>query len=145
LLSVIAHVSTLPTGYLRIQASRQDKENGVHLHTATCAAAPDPASLPRWAPVLPRASWHRTPAPCSGGLQCCRVSHGSGPRLCAWEGTGATMCHMTLVLPHVTWLWTLPPCLGGLQCCHVPHDFRACLPTREVSNAITCPATLRGP
>jgi hypothetical protein len=65
----------------------------MHLHTTTCPAAPDPASLPRRAPVLPRASWLQTLPPGSGGLQCCHVSHGSGPRLCARDA---------LVLPCVT-------------------------------------------
>jgi hypothetical protein len=82
----------------------------VHPRTATCPAALDPASLTRRAPTLPRASRLRTPPPCSGGLRCCHVSHGSGPRLPAQEGSGAVTCHTALdpaslferalVLPH---------------------------------------------
>jgi hypothetical protein len=44
---------------------------------ATCPVAPDPASLFRRAPALPRVPRHRPPPPCSGGLRCCHVSCGS--------------------------------------------------------------------
>jgi hypothetical protein len=44
---------------------------------ATCPVAPDPASLLRRAPTLPRVLRHRPPPPCSGGLRCCHVSYGS--------------------------------------------------------------------
>jgi hypothetical protein len=53
--NMIGGVGTLQARYPRIQDSSQGKEKGVHLRTATCPAAPDPASLPRWALVLPRA------------------------------------------------------------------------------------------
>jgi hypothetical protein len=33
--------------------------------------------------MLPRVPWLRTSSSLSGGLQCCRVSHSSGPRLSA--------------------------------------------------------------
>jgi hypothetical protein len=71
----------------------------VHPRTATCLAAPSPTSLPRRAPallgrapVLPRVTWFRTLPPCSVGLRCCHVSHGSGPCLLAQEGSSAVMC-----------------------------------------------------
>jgi hypothetical protein len=61
------------------------------------------------------------------------MSHGSGPRLPAREGSGVSTCHTALgpvsllrrapTLPRVPWLRTLPPCSGG-------------------SDAVTCPATL---
>jgi hypothetical protein len=106
----------------------------VHPRTATCPAALDPASLTRRAPVLPRATRLRTSPPCSGGLRCCHVPHGSGPRLSAWEGSGAAMCHTAPnpayllgrapVLPRVPRLRILPPCslLEGGWRCHVSHD-----------------------
>jgi hypothetical protein len=56
---------------------------------ATCRTAPDSASLLRRASMLPRAPQLWTPPLCSGGLRSCHVSHGSGPRLSAREGSGA--------------------------------------------------------
>jgi hypothetical protein len=85
----------------------------VHPRTATCLAAPSPTSLLRRAPallgrasdpvsllgrapVLPRVTWFRTLPPCSVGLRCCHVSHGSGPCLLAQEGSSAAMCPTAL-------------------------------------------------
>jgi hypothetical protein len=109
----------------------------VHLRTAMCPVPPDPTSLPRRAPVLPRAPRLRTPPPYSGGLWCCHMSHSSRPRLPAREGSSATMCNTAPepvsllrrapVLPCGPQLWTLPPYSGGLRCCRMPHDFRPCL------------------
>jgi hypothetical protein len=147
----------------------------VHPCTTMCPTAPNPASLPRWAPTLPRAPRPRTSPPCLGSLRCCHVSHDSGSRLPAREGSGATTCHMApnftsllgraLVLLHahgsgsrlpaqgggapvlscVTWLQTPPPCSGGLRCYHVYYGSRPCLPAREGSDAVMCPTTLKGP
>jgi hypothetical protein len=47
-------VGTLKTGYPRIQALSQDKEQGVHPHAATQAVASDHTSLQRWVPEPPR-------------------------------------------------------------------------------------------
>jgi hypothetical protein len=79
------------------------------------------------------------PASCSGGLGCCHMSHGSGPRLLAREGSGTATCHTALdpaslhgrapVLPCVI-TSDSPPCSGGLQFCHVPHGPGPCLPPR---------------
>jgi hypothetical protein len=96
----------------------------VHPRTATCSAAPDPASLLRRALMLPRAPRLWTPPPCLGGLWCYPVLHGFGPRLPAQKGSSAVTCptapnhafllRRALVLPHVTRLRTPPPCSGGL-------------------------------
>jgi hypothetical protein len=50
-------VGTLQTGYLYIQASSQDKLQGVHPHTVTCPMALNLTSRLRSAPVLPRVLW----------------------------------------------------------------------------------------
>jgi hypothetical protein len=107
----------------------------VHPHTATCPAALDSASLPRRAPVLPRAPRLQTPPPCSGGLQCYHMLHSFGPRLPTEVASGAATCPPTLdpvslprrapVLPR---LQIMPPCWGG----------------GGGSGTITFPTTLRG-
>jgi hypothetical protein len=123
----------------------------VHPCTTTCPTASDPASLLRQALALPRAPRLRTPHPCSGGLQCCHMSHGSRPRLPAHEDSGATTCRTALdpasllgrapvfstchtalgpvsllrrapALPRVPRLRTLPPCSRGLRRCHMSRD-----------------------
>jgi hypothetical protein len=124
----------------------------VHPRTTTCPTAPDPASLLRRALALPRAPRLRTPHPCSGGLQFSHMSHGSGPRLPAQEGSGATTCRTALdpasllgrapVFPHVTRLWVLSPYSGGLRRYHVSHGSGPYLPAPGGSDAVTCPATL---
>jgi hypothetical protein len=63
---------------------------------AVCPTAPDPTSLLRRGPVLPRIPPLRTLPLCSGGVQCCHVSRGSGPYLTAWEGSWAAMHPTTL-------------------------------------------------
>jgi hypothetical protein len=81
---------------------------------ATCRTAPNPASLLGRALMLPHVSQLQTPSPYSRGLQCCYMSHGSGPasllgraptlsrahgfgpRFPAREGSGAIMCPTTL-------------------------------------------------
>jgi hypothetical protein len=90
----------------------------VHPCTVTCPAAPDPASLLGRARVLPHVTRLRTPPPCSGGLWYCHVSHSSGPRLLAREGSSVAMCHdfgpasllrRAPVLPRAPRPRTLPP------------------------------------
>jgi hypothetical protein len=90
----------------------------VHPRTTTCPTAPNPASLLGRAPVPPRVTRLRTPPPSSGGLRCCHLSHGYGPRLTAREGSGVATCPMALD----------PAFLLGVGC----------------SRAVTCPTTLRG-
>jgi hypothetical protein len=95
----------------------------VHPRVAMCPVAMNPASLQRWAPVLPHVLWLRTSPPCRDGLWCCHVSYGSGSCQLAQEGSGAATCLMALglaslprralALPRVPWLWTLPPCGEG--------------------------------
>jgi hypothetical protein len=106
----------------------------------TCATTLDPASLLERDRVLPHVTRLRTPPSLSGGLQCCHVSYGFGPRLPTWESSSADMCHTTLdpisllkrapVLPHAPRLRTLPPCSGRLQCCHVPVTLKGLLALR---------------
>jgi hypothetical protein len=66
----------------------------MHLCTAMCPVALDPASRLRRAPALPRAPRLWTLSLCSGGLQCCHMSHDSGPCLPIEAGSGAAMCPM---------------------------------------------------
>jgi hypothetical protein len=68
---------------------------------AMCSSTPDLASLPRWAPVLPR---------------------GLGPRLPKRRASA---------LPCVPQLRTSPPYQGGLWRCHVSHGSGLCLPERR--------------
>jgi hypothetical protein len=108
----------------------------VHPRIAMCPATMNPASLQRWALVLPHVLWLRTSPPCQDGLWCYHVSYGSKPCQLAQEGSGAATCLMALglaslsrralALPRVTWLWTLPPCGEG-------------------SSAATCPVVSCGP
>jgi hypothetical protein len=76
--------------------------------------------------TLSRVPQHRIRAPHLGGLQCCHVSRGSGPRLPAREGSDAAM-HLTAldltpprewapVPPYVTWLRTSPLHARGRRC-----------------------------
>jgi ABC-type dipeptide/oligopeptide/nickel transport system ATPase subunit len=57
-------VSTLKTGYRRIQALSQDKEQSVHPRAATQDVASDHISLQRWVPELPRVPRPRSSPPC---------------------------------------------------------------------------------
>jgi hypothetical protein len=125
----------------------------MHSRTTTCPTVLDPTSLLRWAPLLPCAPRLWTSPPCSGGLQCCHVSHGYEPRLTARKGSDTATCHMASdlasllrrapVLSRVTRLWTPPPCSRGLWFCHMPHGSRPCLLTQEGSSVVTCHATLK--
>jgi hypothetical protein len=120
--------------------------------TATCPTAPDPASLLRRALMLPRTPRLWTPPPCSGGLLCYHMSHGSGPHLPTQEGSGTTTCHIALdhtsllggsdastrhTAPDPTSLLRRAPVLSRA------HDSRSCLPAREGFDSVTYPATLR--
>jgi hypothetical protein len=62
---------------------------------ATCSTAPYPAAHHGGAPILSHVPHLRTLPPSSGGLQCCRVSRGSGSHLPMRKGTSAAMCLMT--------------------------------------------------
>jgi hypothetical protein len=118
----------------------------------TCLMASDPASTLGRAPVPPRVQWLQILPPCSGGLRCCRVSHGSGPRLIARESSSVATCPMALdptsplgralVPPCVPQLWTPPPRLGGLRCRYVSCSSIPRLPDREGSGAAMCPTAL---
>jgi hypothetical protein len=129
---------------------------GVGSDAATCHAAPDPASLLEWAPVLPcvldpgpclpagvssgatTCPRPRTLPPCWGGLQCRHVSCGPGPCLPARGGSGAPMClaapdpasqlGWAPVSPRVLQPWTLPPCWGRLRRRHVSTVAMGCGP-----------------
>jgi hypothetical protein len=105
----------------------------VHPRATTYPVAPDLSSLSRCAQVLPHVLQPRTLPSCRGGLRCCHVSRGPGPRLLAELSSGAATCSLapdltsllrwTLVLPCVPWLWAL-------------HS------REESSGAATCSSTL---
>jgi hypothetical protein len=71
------------------------------------------------------------------------VSHGSGLRFPAREGSDAAMCHTAPMLPRATRLWTSPSCSLGLQYCHVLQSSGPCLPAREGSGASMCHTALK--
>jgi hypothetical protein len=110
---------TLQTGYPRIQASSQDKEQGVHPRAAMYLVALDLTSLSRWAPVLQRVPRPRTSPSYRGGLRCCHVSRCLRSRLPAEVSSSATTCpsapdlvsllRWAPVLSHVPWFGALPP------------------------------------
>jgi hypothetical protein len=79
--------------------------SGVAMHSS----APDLASLPRWAPVLPCVPWLRALPPreqSSGAVTC-----SSAPDL-------ASLPRWAPTLPHGP---SLASSRGELRCCHVPH------------------------
>jgi hypothetical protein len=106
----------------------------MHPHAATSHAAPDPVSLPRWAPALPHTPQLQISPPCRNGLRCRQVSHGPGPCLPTEEGSDTVACPMVPdlaslprrapVLPRVPRLWTLPLSGEGHWRCHASHDFQ---------------------
>jgi hypothetical protein len=79
---------------------------------AMCPVDPDLASLLRRGLVPPHVPRLRISPLYSGGLLCCHMSHGSGPRT---------------------------PYSVGLQCCHVSRNSEPHLPAREGSSATMCP------
>jgi hypothetical protein len=72
--------------------------SGLHLPAevnsgaAMCPTALDHTSPLRWALALALVLWLRTSPPGRGGLWCCHVSYGSGPRLPIEVGSGTAMC-----------------------------------------------------
>jgi hypothetical protein len=122
-----ATVDTLQIEYPNIQASSQDKEKGMHPCTDMSPATPNPASLLRLAPALPRAPRLQTPPPCLGGLRCCHLSHDSRPRLPVREGSSVAMCPTT---PDSASL------LERVRCYHVSHISGPCLPAQLVGGAL---------
>jgi hypothetical protein len=109
---LVGTVSTLKTGYPRIQALSQDKEHGVHPRAATYIVALDHTSLQRWSPVPPCVSQSWTSRPCWGELRRCHMSLSSRLHFPVEVGFGASTCLM-------------PPGSasprGELRCCHVFH------------------------
>jgi hypothetical protein len=95
----------------------------MHPCTATYLVAMDLASLPRWAPVLPRVPQRQSSPSCRGGLW--RRHMLVVPDL-------AFLHRWALALPHVPQLQTSPPFRGGLRHCHVPHGSGLCLPEGEL-------------
>jgi hypothetical protein len=116
---------------------------------ATCPAALDPASLLGRAPALSCVPRHRILPSCSRGLRRSHVSHGTGPRLPAREGSGAAMyptildpaflLGRALTLPRVLRHRIPPPCSGGLRRYHVSHGFGSYLPALESSGGAAYP------
>jgi hypothetical protein len=88
--------------------------------------------------TLPRALQPRTLPPYRGGLRCCHVPYGSGPRLPIEVGSGVVTCptapgpaslvRWALALKRTLWLWTPPPCRDGLRRCHVTYGSTPHLP-----------------
>jgi hypothetical protein len=83
--------------------------------------------------ILPRDTQPRTSSSYRGGLRCCHVSRGPGPRLLAELRSGAATCSLTQditsllrwapALPHVSWLRALPPkeeSSGAATCSSAP-------------------------
>jgi hypothetical protein len=95
---VIAHppiarsgtVGTLKTGYPRIQALRQDKEQGVHPHAVTQVVASNHTSLQRWALEPPHVPRPRLLAKLS-----------SGDAMCSSASDLASLPRWAPALPHV--------------------------------------------
>jgi hypothetical protein len=88
--------------------------------------------------VLLRVARLRTLPPYSGGLWCCHMSRGSGPRLPTREGSGAATCPMTSDPTSL---------LGRAPVLPRAHGFRPCLPTRGRgggSDVVMCPAIFKG-
>jgi hypothetical protein len=77
---------------------------------ATCSSALDLASLPRWAPALPRVPWLRALPPQEESSDAAKCS--SAPDL-------ASLLRWAPVLQRGPGL-TSPR--GELRCCHIPHD-----------------------
>jgi hypothetical protein len=133
-----ATVGTLLTGYRRIEASSQDMEQRMHLHTAMYHIAPDLTSLPMWAPALSRVPRLWTSPPCRGGIWCCHMSRGPRPHLLADVTSNTAMCPSSLdlaslprwapVLPHVPLLWALPPRGGSSSAAMCPIPPAGCGP-----------------
>jgi hypothetical protein len=97
----------------------------------TCPVALDLASLLGRAPVLSRIPRLWILPQCSGGHQCYHVSHDTGPRLPAREGSSTVTCPAALdpvsllgratALSRVRRHRTSPPWSGGLRRCHMSH------------------------
>jgi hypothetical protein len=104
----------------------------IYLCAITYPVDLDTASLLRRVSVLLHTTWLWITPFCSGGFQCCHMSHGFGPRLLIREGSDVTMCYTALeptslleralMLPRAPQLRTLSPCSGGFRCCHVSRD-----------------------
>jgi hypothetical protein len=95
----------------------------MHSHAVMCHAALDLASLSRWAPVLPRVLQLWTSHLRQGKLRRCHVSHGTGPRLPAGEGSGAVM-HP--IVPCGPWASSIKKCLAGLAMQLGSHISKEC-------------------
>jgi hypothetical protein len=85
--------------------------------TITCSAAPDLASLLRWAPTLPHVSQLRTLPPWWCELWCCHVSHGS--ELCLPERGALLLPRIPRLRALSSWeessgVATCPTAPGGL-------------------------------
>jgi hypothetical protein len=98
---------------------------------ATCSSTPDLASLPRWAPALPRVPWLRALPPRE-------------------ESSGAAMCSTALDLASLPrWAPALPrgPDLasprGEFRCCHVPHGPQRAVDHRNKERP-SCPRHVAG-
>jgi hypothetical protein len=94
---------------------------------ATCPAAPDLASLLRWAPVSPRVPQLRTSPPCWSELQQCHVPHSLGPCLLTEVNSSAVTCSTVQGSAFLR---------GGLRDCHVSHSPRRTVDHRNKKRLI---------
>jgi hypothetical protein len=124
-----ATVSTLKTGYPRIQALSQGKEQGIYPCAATQAVALGLASLLRWALALSRVLQLQLPLPSPGHLRGCHMSCGSVSRCQPGAAPGP---------PRVLWLQLPLPSPGQLQGRHVSCGLSSRCPARGSSETATC-------
>jgi hypothetical protein len=95
-------VSTLQTGYPRIQALSQDKDQDVLSHVPTYLVAqlpPPSSSTSSWLKAAlgqPHIPWLQLPPLGLGQLKNRHMSRGSNSRLLAQGNSGAAMCPMEL-------------------------------------------------
>jgi hypothetical protein len=98
----------------------------------TCPTAPNLASLSGWVLALPHVLYLRASPPGQGGLRCCRVSHGSRPRLTTGVGSGAATWPTTLCWP---WASDINKGLAGLAMQLSSRVSKACSRVSKASDA----------
>jgi hypothetical protein len=127
--SVVVVVGTLKTGYLRIQALSQGKEQDVYPRAATQAVASGHASLLRWASAPPHVLRLQLRLPSPRQLRGRHVSCGSSSRCPARGSSGAATCpaapapaaqpEVAPRPPRTLWLQLPLPSPGQLRSHHV--------------------------
>jgi hypothetical protein len=105
----------------------------VHLHVATCPAAPNPASQLKWALRLPRVQQLWDPPLSQGGLRCRHVYRGSGPTGRRQTSTYPTAPDPATLLGGL-WAVTCPMVLCGPRASSIKKNL-AGLPVQQGSPA----------